>query len=69
MTAVPTFSDVVQSSHRMGFEESIVLNGVVSGLWTSFYSIGDAVGPSIGGEKRTLEILRLYCLLKSNPAG
>ena len=49
MASVPTISDMVLSSRGMGFEKSVALNGVISGLWTSFTSVGNTVGPSIGG--------------------
>eukprot|EP00118_Oscarella_pearsei_P008689 m.46083 g.46083 ORF g.46083 m.46083 type:complete len:454 (+) comp33665_c0_seq1:81-1442(+) len=49
MAGVPAVSDLMQSANRMGYKEGLALNGVISGLATSFFSLGESVGPSIGG--------------------
>ena len=49
MAAVPSFSDMILSTQKLGFQKGIVLNGVISGISTSSYSLGGALGPSVGG--------------------
>ncbi|XP_065839383.1 MFS-type transporter SLC18B1-like [Oscarella lobularis] len=49
LAAVPTFSDMIRTAQKMGFKKGMVLNGVISGISTSFFSLGEAFGPSVGG--------------------
>ncbi|KDR14079.1 MFS-type transporter SLC18B1-like [Zootermopsis nevadensis] len=46
---VPCFIDVIRSSVAKGFPDDMTTYGMVSGLWTSFFSLGAFVGPSVGG--------------------
>ncbi|XP_035663881.1 MFS-type transporter SLC18B1-like isoform X1 [Branchiostoma floridae] len=47
---VPTFSELLNSAREAGLEEdSLATYGLVSGVYNCMYSLGEFIGPTIGG--------------------
>ncbi|CAG0916519.1 unnamed protein product [Notodromas monacha] len=46
---VPTFQLVLDAASDAGYKENISTYGLVSGVWTSLYSLGEVLGPALGG--------------------
>ncbi|KAI5704783.1 hypothetical protein M8J76_002683 [Diaphorina citri] len=49
LTLMPTFKGLLQCAIDNGFKDSIATYSIVAGLWSCAYSLGDMLGPSIGG--------------------
>lgn len=49
LTLMPTFKGLLQCAIDNGFKDSISTYSIVAGLWSCAYSLGDMLGPSIGG--------------------
>lgn len=49
LAIIPTFQSMMDYAIDAGFEDGISTYSVVSGLWAASYSLGDFVGPSLGG--------------------
>lgn len=32
-----------------GYSDNVVTHGILSGLWSGFYSLGEVIGPGLGG--------------------
>ena len=45
----PCVADMLRSAERMGYTKSVALNGVVSGLASSFFFLGEFLGPLVTG--------------------
>ena len=45
----PCVADMLHSAERMGYSKSVALNGVVSGLASSFFFLGSCLGPLVTG--------------------
>ncbi|XP_065841320.1 MFS-type transporter SLC18B1-like [Oscarella lobularis] len=45
----PCVADMLRSAERMGYSKSVALNGVVSGLASSFFFLGEFLGPVVSG--------------------
>jgi len=43
------FNGVLQGAHNNGFPKTLATNGLISGVFTSTFSLGCFIGPSIGG--------------------
>ncbi|XP_075545974.1 MFS-type transporter SLC18B1-like [Dermacentor variabilis] len=46
---VPTMESMIRAATSGGMEEDIGTYALVSGWWNSMYSLGEVIGPSIGG--------------------
>lgn len=49
LTLLPTFQSVLNSARVYGFGNSLSTYSVVAGLWSCMYSLGEVLGPSLGG--------------------
>ncbi|CAH0557000.1 unnamed protein product [Brassicogethes aeneus] len=49
MSLMPTYQFVLDSAIKGGFTENIGTHSVIAGLWSSIYSLGEVVGPILGG--------------------
>ncbi|XP_071804031.1 MFS-type transporter SLC18B1-like [Asterias amurensis] len=49
MVIMPTFIDMLNSAEWYGIPNNFALNGIISGLWGSLFSLGSMVGPVFGG--------------------
>ena len=45
----PCVADMLRSAERMGYTKSVALNGMVSGLASSFFFLGECLGPLVTG--------------------
>ena len=45
----PCVADLIESAERMGYSKSVALNGMVSGLASSFFFLGACLGPLVTG--------------------
>uniref|UniRef100_UPI00358FDA4A MFS-type transporter SLC18B1 isoform X2 n=1 Tax=Myxine glutinosa TaxID=7769 RepID=UPI00358FDA4A len=48
-TVVPIFSEILDMALQNGFEEGLSTMGLVSGLFGSMWSVGNFIGPTLGG--------------------
>lgn len=48
-TLVPAYSIILESAHTVGFADNAATLGLVSGLFTSMWCLGECVGPVFGG--------------------
>lgn len=46
---VPTMESIIHAAVDGGMTDDVATYGLVSGLWSSMYSLGEVLGPSIGG--------------------
>ena len=46
---IPTFECILLLAIKKGFEDNVKTYSLVSGLWSSMYSLGEVTGPTIGG--------------------
>ncbi|XP_064480850.1 MFS-type transporter SLC18B1-like [Ornithodoros turicata] len=46
---VPTMESIIHAAVAGGMQDDVATYGLVSGLWSSMYSLGEVLGPSIGG--------------------
>ncbi|KAL0281504.1 UNVERIFIED_CONTAM: hypothetical protein PYX00_002476 [Menopon gallinae] len=46
---VSSFVDAIRSAVAGGFPDGIATYGLISGLWAASFSLGDFIGPSVGG--------------------
>ncbi|XP_043923088.1 MFS-type transporter SLC18B1-like [Protopterus annectens] len=46
---VPSFAGILLSAKNHGFEDNLRTLGLVSGLFTSLWSLGNVIGPTIAG--------------------
>ncbi|KAH1004874.1 hypothetical protein HUJ05_005642 [Dendroctonus ponderosae] len=49
MTVIPTYQFMLDSAVNRGFAENLGTHGMISGLWGSVYSLGEVIGPILGG--------------------
>ncbi|XP_018321088.1 MFS-type transporter SLC18B1-like [Agrilus planipennis] len=49
LALLPTFQCVLKGALASGFSESLATYSIVAGIWSSVYSLGEVVGPSVGG--------------------
>ncbi|XP_060518537.1 MFS-type transporter SLC18B1-like [Cylas formicarius] len=49
MTLMPTYQFLLDSSLENGFSDCIGTHSVIAGLWSSIYSLGEFIGPVLGG--------------------
>jgi len=49
LALMPTFQGVLNSAIYGGCSDSISTYSVVAGIWSSMYSLGEVVGPALGG--------------------
>ncbi|KAL3281190.1 hypothetical protein HHI36_004407 [Cryptolaemus montrouzieri] len=49
LTLLPTFRGILTSAMDAGHKESLGTYSVVAGLWSCLYSLGEVIGPSMGG--------------------
>ncbi|XP_030765436.1 MFS-type transporter SLC18B1-like isoform X3 [Sitophilus oryzae] len=49
MSLMPTYQYILDSSMENGFHECLGTHSVIAGLWSSVYSLGEVVGPVLGG--------------------
>ncbi|KAJ8020475.1 MFS-type transporter SLC18B1 [Holothuria leucospilota] len=46
---VPTFQDIMISARKRGMDDSMATHSVTSGLFNSFFALGNFFGPTLGG--------------------
>lgn len=49
LALMPTFQGVLNSAVHGGCSDSIATYSVVAGVWSSMYSLGEVIGPALGG--------------------
>jgi len=49
LSLVPTFDKILDAVEKAGIEDSFAMYGVVAGIWSSCYALGDFIGPALGG--------------------
>ncbi|GJQ84861.1 hypothetical protein Trydic_g481 [Trypoxylus dichotomus] len=49
MAVIPTYQGILDSALEGGFYDNLGTHSVVAGLWSSAYSLGEMLGPAIGG--------------------
>ncbi|XP_066258755.1 MFS-type transporter SLC18B1-like [Euwallacea similis] len=49
LALMPTFQGVLNSAIDGGCSDDIATYGVVAGIWSSMYSLGEVIGPTLGG--------------------
>ncbi|XP_044750167.1 MFS-type transporter SLC18B1-like isoform X2 [Coccinella septempunctata] len=49
LTLLPTFRGILTSATDAGHKESLATYSVVAGIWSCLYSLGEVIGPSLGG--------------------
>lgn len=49
MSAIPTFPEIITCAYENGFQEGLSTLGMVSGLFSAFWSLGMFYGPIVGG--------------------
>ncbi|XP_048518397.1 MFS-type transporter SLC18B1 isoform X2 [Dendroctonus ponderosae] len=49
LALMPTFQGVLNSAILGGCSDSITTYSVVAGVWSSMYSLGEVIGPAVGG--------------------
>ncbi|KAJ8960835.1 hypothetical protein NQ318_020131 [Aromia moschata] len=49
MALMPTYQFILDSSLQSGFVENLGTHSVIAGLWSSVYSLGEVLGPVLGG--------------------
>ncbi|KAH3844710.1 MFS-type transporter SLC18B1-like [Dreissena polymorpha] len=49
LSSVPTFDMLLTVAQDSGFEDTTSTYSMVAGVWMSVYSLGDFIGPSVGG--------------------
>lgn len=49
MALMPTLQALIDGALDGGFEDNIGTHSVVAGLWSCSYSLGEMIGPSLGG--------------------
>ncbi|CAG9768967.1 unnamed protein product [Ceutorhynchus assimilis] len=49
MALIPTYQYISDSAIENGFQESLGTHSVIAGLWSSVYSLGEVIGPVLGG--------------------
>ncbi|CAG9768972.1 unnamed protein product [Ceutorhynchus assimilis] len=49
LALMPTFQGVLNSAIHGGCSDSMATYSVVAGIWSSMYSLGEVVGPALGG--------------------
>ncbi|XP_065574100.1 MFS-type transporter SLC18B1-like isoform X2 [Artemia franciscana] len=46
---IPTYQSLINNATRAGPAISFNTHGIVAGIWSSMYSLGDVIGPGLGG--------------------
>lgn len=46
---IPTFENILDIAVDNGLQDNLATYGVVSGLWSTMYALGEVTGPSMGG--------------------
>ncbi|KAJ3662536.1 hypothetical protein Zmor_006881 [Zophobas morio] len=49
MALMPTYQAILDSALEEGFEDNLGTHSVIAGLWSCVYSLGEVLGPVIGG--------------------
>ncbi|KAK9738924.1 Major Facilitator Superfamily [Popillia japonica] len=49
MAVIPTYQGILDSALNGGFCDDLGTHSVVAGLWSSAYSLGEMLGPAVGG--------------------
>ncbi|KAJ8920986.1 hypothetical protein NQ315_015781 [Exocentrus adspersus] len=49
MALMPTYQFILDTSLENGFVENLGTHSVIAGLWSSVYSLGEVLGPVLGG--------------------
>ncbi|KAK9879739.1 hypothetical protein WA026_006799 [Henosepilachna vigintioctopunctata] len=49
LTLLPTFRGILTSATNAGHKESLGTYSIVAGVWSCLYSLGEVIGPSLGG--------------------
>ncbi|XP_069091278.1 MFS-type transporter SLC18B1 isoform X4 [Pleurodeles waltl] len=49
LTAIPIFPEMLSCAYENGFQEGLSTLGLISGLFSSMWSIGGFIGPTLGG--------------------
>ncbi|XP_052765930.1 MFS-type transporter SLC18B1-like isoform X2 [Mya arenaria] len=49
LCSVPTFDMFLMTAQEQGLEDNTMTYSLVAGVWMSMYSLGDFIGPSVGG--------------------
>ncbi|XP_045472619.1 MFS-type transporter SLC18B1-like isoform X2 [Harmonia axyridis] len=49
LTLLPTFRGILTSATDAGHKESLATYSVVAGVWSCLYSLGEVIGPFLGG--------------------
>nr|XP_022912860.1 MFS-type transporter SLC18B1-like [Onthophagus taurus]XP_022912871.1 MFS-type transporter SLC18B1-like [Onthophagus taurus] len=49
LSLLPTFQGVLTSAIEGGYSNAIPTYGIVAGIWSCMYSLGEVIGPSLGG--------------------
>nr|XP_023024252.1 MFS-type transporter SLC18B1-like [Leptinotarsa decemlineata] len=49
MALMPTYQYILDSSLEHGYADNLATHSVIAGLWSSIYSLGDVLGPILGG--------------------
>ncbi|XP_078505398.1 MFS-type transporter SLC18B1-like isoform X1 [Lissotriton helveticus] len=49
LSAIPIFPEMLSCAYENGFQEGLSTLGLISGLFTSTWSIGGFIGPTLGG--------------------
>ncbi|XP_050504138.1 MFS-type transporter SLC18B1-like isoform X1 [Diabrotica virgifera virgifera] len=49
LTLMPTFLRILTSATKAGYSDSLVTYSVVAGVWSCMYSLGEVLGPALGG--------------------
>ncbi|XP_066143495.1 MFS-type transporter SLC18B1-like [Euwallacea fornicatus] len=49
MTLIPTYQHIIDNALEEGFPDCLSTHSAISGLWSSAYSLGEVIGPIMGG--------------------
>lgn len=49
MSLMPTYQFILDSALENGYTDDIATHSVIAGLWSSVYSLGEVLGPVLGG--------------------
>lgn len=49
LALMPTFLGILTSATNAGYPDSLVTYSVVAGIWSCMYSLGEVIGPALGG--------------------
>ncbi|XP_022912884.1 MFS-type transporter SLC18B1-like [Onthophagus taurus] len=49
MSVMPTYQGILDGAIDGGFKDNLGTHSIVAGLWSSSYSLGEIIGPALGG--------------------